>query len=100
MKIFLTSEKWSFSQIIPGPLGESMDEYFAKKNWSLIRRKVGSDIGYQVYFGKGVQVDNLYEYGFPCLYDNEMVISFAEDFYKRNIAGGVGGEVDVDSVRA
>lgn len=98
--MFLTNEKWSFSQIIPGPLGESMDEYFAKNNWSLIRRKVGSDIGYQVYFGKGVQVDNLYEYGFPYLYDNEMVISFAEDFYKRNIAGEVGGVVDVDSVRA
>ena len=43
------------------------------------------DIGYQVYFGKGVQVDNLFEYGFPHLYDAEMVISFAEDFYKRHI---------------
>lgn len=78
-------EQWAFSKLIPSPIGKALDEHFAKNNWALVRRTVHGDIGYQVYFGKGVQVDNLFEYGFPHLYDEEMVISFAEDFYKRHI---------------
>lgn len=78
-------EQWAFSKLIPSPFGKLLDKHFAKNNWALVRRTVHGDIGYQVYFGKGVQVDNLFEYGFPNLYDEEMVISFAEDFYKRHI---------------
>lgn len=75
----------SFSELIPGSIGESLDAHFAKRGWKLLTRQTGSDgaSGYQVFFGEGVQVDNLYEYGFPYLYDKEELLSFARDFFAR-----------------
>lgn len=81
----MTVEHWKFASIIPGPVGESIDKHFAERGWALERRTVGDDTGYQVFFGTGVQVDNLHEYGFPYLYDEQMTIAFAEAFYKRHI---------------
>jgi len=76
----------SFSELIPGSIGESLDAYFAKRGWKLLTRPLGADgaAGYQVFFGEGVQVDNRYEYGFPYLYDKEELLSFARGFYARN----------------
>ena len=75
----------SFSELIPGSIGERLDTHFAKRGWKLVTRQSGSDgaAGYQVFFGEGVQVDNRYEYGFPYLYDREELLSFARDFYAR-----------------
>lgn len=42
-------------------------------------------MGYQVFFGTGVQVDNLYEYGFPYLCDKDELLAFAKKFYIKKI---------------
>lgn len=78
-------EPWKFASLIPGPIGESLDRHFAEQGWVLERRAVGDDTGYQVFFGEGVQVDNLHEYGFPYLYDKPMLLIFAKVFYERHI---------------
>ena len=45
---------------------EKLDKFFKENNWNLIKRIDENDKKeyYQLYFGKDVQVDNMYEYAF------------------------------------
>ncbi|MDO4841635.1 MAG: hypothetical protein Q3982_03045 [Phoenicibacter congonensis] len=79
-------EHWKFANLIPGPVGDALDKHFAERGWVLERRTDSGEVGYQVYFGADVQVDNLYECGFPHLYDEEMTVDFAEEFYRQHIS--------------
>ncbi len=45
-----------------------LDNIFEKEKWQLVKTK---DNFYQLYFGRNVQVDNMYEYGFPHLLSKE-----------------------------
>lgn len=72
-----------FSEIMNNVVGNFIDEYYAKEGWELqFIRTADGTTGYQTFFGKGVSVDNNYEYGFPYLYGLDEVIDFAESFYK------------------
>jgi len=71
----------SFQDVFPGPVGEAIDGYFKERGWELQIWYTDTDSGYQVYFGAGVQVDNLYEYGFPYLLQQDELLAFALGFY-------------------
>ena len=79
-----------FSSLLPTPMGTQLDELFHQRSWQLQRwvSEEGTP-GYQVYYGPGVQVDNHYEYGFPYLYEEAELLSFAFGFYIRQIANSV-----------
>lgn len=77
--------KIKFSELLQNEIGESLDRHFAKNGWALQRWDDGQEVGYQVYFGKGEQVDNHYEYGFPYLFDQAEVEEFASTFYYTHI---------------
>lgn len=51
----------------------ALDELFKKEKWKLVKAydDYSKEIGYQLYFGEGIQVDNNYEYGFPYLLNRE-----------------------------
>lgn len=71
-----------FSSLLPPPMGTQLDELFQKRGWQLQRWvSEGGTPDYQVYFGPGMQVDNHYEYGFPYLYEEAELLSFAHSFY-------------------
>ena len=74
-----------FSDMLPSPMGSVLDRHYANKGWKLQLWSNGQAEGYQVYFGDGVQVDNLYEYGFPHLYDEESLLAFAEGYYDKKL---------------
>ena len=79
-----------FSSLLPPPMGTQLDGLFLKRGWQLQRWvSEGGTSGYQIYFGPGVQVDTHYEYGFPYLYDEAELLSFAFGFYIRQIANSV-----------
>lgn len=48
---------------------KALEEILKKEKWELVKSidEYSEEIGYQLYFGKGIQVDNYYEYGFPHL---------------------------------
>lgn len=75
----------TFTELIEDArIGPAVDRYFERHGWDLrIVRTVSktAEEGYQVYFGKGVQVDNNFEYGFPYLYEEADVIAFAKIFF-------------------
>ena len=60
-------EQISFEELLPSTVGAALDAHFSEQGWELQLWHVGESSGYQVFFGTGVQVDNLYEYGFPYL---------------------------------
>lgn len=70
-----------FTDVFPGIMGEKLDQYFDKQGWKLEYRP--AIVGYQVFFGKGVQVDNNYEYGFPYSYTKEELSVFANYLYSK-----------------
>ncbi len=70
-----------FSEIIGGEKGAFIDAVFEEEGWELQLIDDSKYPGYQVFFGRGVHVDNHYEYGFSYLYELDQVIAFAEDFY-------------------
>ncbi len=72
-----------FTDVMPRVMGEKLDAYFAENGWQLQAWDTNGSVGYQVYFGKGVQVDNHFEYGFPYLYDIDELQGFAEGLYER-----------------
>lgn len=74
-----------FASLLPESIGTEIDLYFKKNGWTLLACEIDEAKGYQVFFGAGVQVDNLYEYGFPYLYDNNELMAFAKDFYIKKI---------------
>lgn len=74
-----------FSSLLHSPVGAWLDAYFADQGWEL--QEIDGE--YQVYFGRGVQVDNRYEYGFPHLVTREDLLMFAADFYNRNYSSDV-----------
>lgn len=79
-----------FSSLLPPPMGTQLDELFQKRGWQLQRWvSEGGAPGYQIYFGPGMQVDNHYEYGFPYLYAEAELLSFAHSFYIRQMANSV-----------
>lgn len=81
----VSKECVKFANMLPGYMGKQLDSHFENNGWQLQKWDNGKDVGYQVYFGTGVQVDNLYEYGFPYLYDQEELLLFAESFYDKHI---------------
>lgn len=75
-------KKAQFAILLPNTsIGNAVDNYFARHGWSLYTVSNGRDEGYQVYFGKGVQVDNLFEWGLPHLYDEAEIIRFGNEFF-------------------
>ena len=83
-----TINKVSFEELLPGSKGSVLDSYFKKEGWELQLWVTDKSVGYQVYFGAGVQVDNNFEYGFQYLYDKDEAVAFANDFYDRKISKG------------
>jgi len=71
-----------FYDILPLPVGAALDKHFEQKGWEL--QFLGG--GYQIFFGVGVQVDNLYEYGFPHLYSKEDLVTFAMEYYHKHLS--------------
>lgn len=59
-----------------------LDYILKKEKWKLIKNinKYSGEVGYQLYFGKGIQVDNNYEYGFSHLLDKENTYKELERF--------------------
>ncbi len=55
---------------------------FEKEKWKLIKSidEFSKEVGYQLYFGEKVQVDNNYEYGFPCLLNKDETYKELERF--------------------
>ena len=74
-----------FSSMLPEPMGSALDNHFVKNGWELQAWDSGEAQGYQVFFGKGVQVDNNFEYGFPYLYDKDELLAFAKGFYESRV---------------
>lgn len=70
-----------FKDVFPGAVSEAVDSYFKEKGWELQIWQTTSGLGYQVFFGAGVQVDNLYEYGLSYLYDKDELLCFMQNFY-------------------
>ena len=56
---------------------DKINEIFEQNNWELVKTK---NKYYQLYFGKNVQVDNMYEYGFPYLFDKRTTKKELERF--------------------
>lgn len=79
-----------FSSLLPPPMGTRLDALFHQHSWQLQRwvTEEGT-LGYQIYFGAGVQVDNHYEYGFPYLYEEAELLSFAHGFYIRQMESSI-----------
>lgn len=73
----------SFTTLFPNEMGKKLDQYFSVRGWNLEYRPAVA--GYQVFFGKGVQVDNQYEYGFPYSYSKDEITAFATRLYNRSI---------------
>lgn len=61
---------------------EKINNIFEINNWKLLKT---SDNYYQLYFGKNVQVDNMYEYGFAHLLDRESTKESLESFINYRI---------------
>lgn len=61
---------------------KTIDIVLGKEKWQLVKNK---DNYYQLYFGEGVQVDNMYEYGFAHLLSSEDVKQELERFINYRI---------------
>ena len=61
---------------------EKINNIFEINNWKLLKT---SDNYYQLYFGKNVQVDNMYEFGFSYLLDKEATQKSLENFINYRI---------------
>ena len=61
---------------------DKINSFFEKNNWKLLKTK---DDYYQLYFGKNVQVDNMYEFGFSYLLDKEATQKSLENFINYRI---------------
>ena len=61
---------------------DKIKNFFEKNNWKLLKTK---DDYYQLYFGKNVQVDNMYEFGFSYLLDKEATKESLERFINYRI---------------
>jgi hypothetical protein len=66
-------------------IGNAIDSYFKRHGWGLYIVSNGQREGYQVFFGKGIQVDNSYEWGFPHLYDELDVVNFGCEFFWKKV---------------
>jgi len=75
----------TFRSLLSDPMASALDTYFETRGWALQQWVSSGETLYQIYLGKGVQVDNCYEYAFPHLYEFEALQDFAEAFYTRNI---------------
>lgn len=59
----------------------ALNEILQKENWHIIKKIYEKDKPYyQLYYGKGKQVDNSYEYGFPYLLDKKETCQELERF--------------------
>jgi len=83
-----------FSDLLPDPAGAALDAHFDRNGWELQLWDNGESSGYQVFFGKGVQVDQHMEYGFPYLYGADELLAFALEFYQKRLAGHAVKERD------
>ena len=79
----------TFRSLLTDPMAGALDAYFETHGWVLQQWITNGETLYQIYLGKGVQVDNCYEYAFPHLYEFEALRDFAEAFYNRNISSPV-----------
>ena len=88
-----------FSQLLPDPIGSALDTHFQRNGWELQLWSNDEYSGYQVFFGKGVQVDQHMEYGFPHLYETEDLLAFSQAFYDSRLSGctPVNGEGPTES---
>lgn len=79
-------KKMQFANLLENTsIGNAVDNYFARHGWSLYTVSNGRDEGYQVYFGKGVQVDNNFEWGLPHLHDEAEIVSFGNEFFFKHV---------------
>lgn len=66
-------------------IGNAVDNYFKRHGWTLYIASNGKGEGYQVYFGRGVQVDNMVEWGLPHLFEESEIISFGNEFFFKKV---------------
>ncbi len=64
---------------------DRISSIFEKEGWNLIRSKDNSSL-FQLYFGEGKQVDNMYEYAFPHLLDRQSTKAELERFIKYRLS--------------
>lgn len=69
-----------FVDLFDAPRCAAVDRHFESKGWKLVEKKHDTGVGYQVFFGKGVQIDNFFEFAFPHLLEKEWIVASAEDF--------------------
>lgn len=62
---------------------------FEENHWELLKNNENNESFYQLFFGKGVQVDNMYEYGFAHLLNKEDTIKELDRFIKYRIKIGI-----------
>ena len=79
--------KTKFCDLGENNLFAALDCFFAKQEWQLvfIENEDYDSSGYQVFFGNGIKVDNLFEYAFPCLLDKDCLIEWAQNFYESHM---------------
>ncbi len=62
---------------------------FEENHWELLKKKEKNESFYQLFFGNGVQVDNMYEYGFAHLLNKKDTVKELDRFIKYRIKIGV-----------
>lgn len=62
---------------------------FEENHWELLKKYENNESFYQLFFGKQVQVDNMYEYGFAHLLNKKDAIKELDRFIKYRIKIGV-----------
>lgn len=62
---------------------------FEENHWELLKKNENNESFYQLFFGEGIQVDNMYEYGFSHLLNKADTIKELDRFIKYRIKIGV-----------
>lgn len=62
---------------------------FEENHWELLKKNENNESFYQIFFGEGIQVDNMYEYGFAHLLNKADTIKELDRFIKYRIKIGV-----------
>lgn len=60
-----------FSDIIPDKTSEKLDCFLEMNGWQLQEWTRKGFLGYNIFYGKGTQVNNRFEYEFPYLFSKD-----------------------------
>jgi len=66
-----------FADIIANKTSKKLDCFFEMNGWQLQEWSRDGFLGYNIFYGKGIQVNNRFEYEFPYLFSKEELINCA-----------------------